>query len=231
VAGNAQKTPIAKGLERWSKARAEDAYRELGKALPASIASITGSIVEVKFEIAQGKPWTLANITVPIVCAQYARPPFQVGELGGVMPFDIAIGNISGLGPPSAPLPTMPVANLGGLVWVPVSSVAWSDPDDPNAYCIYGPNGFRARDTANNCSFVLDTENITETAKTTWKAQVGGISIVVDASGITLMGDATIDGGLNVTGTTEAGNGATGTFTTVDGKTVTVTAGIVTSIV
>ena len=64
----------------------------------------------------------------------------------------------------------------------------------------------------------------------------GAAGLKVESTATEFTGNVTIDGGLNVTGNTHsgtlhAGNGASGTFTSQDGKTITVVDGIITMIV
>lgn len=186
MANYSQKKPFTKSMERWIKQKVADGFAKRGLALPASVVAISGSIVTVQFE-ANLKPLTLPNVTVPMMFCQYNRPPIQIGELGGVIPFDVLMGFVSGLGSPTPPTKQMP-SNLGALVWVPVSSADWSAPDDPNAYCIYGPNGFRLRDTGNNCSIVSNTEDMTITGKNSITLKVGSMEIVITSSAITIDG-------------------------------------------
>jgi len=183
---NAQKTPFSMALEKFTKKRALDAYNALGKGLPASVVSVTGSIVTVKFEL-QSPPFNLPNVKVPIISPEYIRYPTQVGDLGVVVPFDVLLGAISGIGGSVARL-DVPPSNLGALVWTAISNVNWSTALDPNKIELYGPNGFYIHDTAANCSITGDKNNLTITAKTTLTLQVGSKSIVINSSGVTIDG-------------------------------------------
>lgn len=60
---------------------------------------------------------------------------------------------------------------------------------------------------------------------------VPGVRIEVSPTSISIIADVAVTGKLSTTAELEAGNGATGTFTSADSKTITVTKGIVTSIV
>ena len=184
---NSQKTPFARSMERWSQQKALDAYSQTGKALPATVTAVSGSIVTVKFDL-DTSPWTLPNITVPMVTPQYIRPPIQVGELGGVIPFDALMGNISGLGSASPPSIQLPPSNLGALVWVPVSSNKWSAPFDPNKIELWGPTGFYFRDENSQTTIEGDGQQVTISAPTSLTFKVGGKSIVIDSSGVTIDG-------------------------------------------
>jgi hypothetical protein len=192
MANNTQKTPFASAMERFAQQRALDAYNLTGKGLPCTVASVSGSIVTVNFEVSAA-PFTLPQLAVPMVGPEYIRYPTQVGDKGVVIPFDVLLGAISGMGGNIANL-NLPPSNLGALVFTAISNVNWSTTDDENAVVIYGPNGFILRDTGKNCTITGDTENITINAKTTLTLEVGGNSIVINSSGITITGTLTING-------------------------------------
>lgn len=135
-ANNAQKTPLGISLNRWGRGKAMDAIQELGKSLPATVVSVMGSIVQVKFEV-QSK-FTLSNVTIPLIGCEYARPPIQPGCRGFVIAADAYLGGMSGIGGGVADL--TPPANLTALVFAPIGNRGWTTVD-PNAYVIYGPNG------------------------------------------------------------------------------------------
>lgn len=190
MASNAQKTPVVKTLNEFAAKKAIDAIAILGKALPASVVSVSGSIVTVKFEL--DVTFTLPQVTVPIATSVYRREPTQVGDLGVVRPADVRLGGISGLGGGTANLTTP--SNLGALVWEPVANANWPATDDPNAYVIYGPNGAIIRDSGKNCQILLDQTKIEITGKNTVKVAVGANSITISSSGIDIEGTLTING-------------------------------------
>lgn len=196
MADNAQKTPLAVSLDRLGNVKAADAIGQLGKALPCSVVSVSGSIVTVKFEVQSG--YTLPNITCPVFGPQYIRYPLQVGDKGVVFPADAYLGGVSGLGGGVASLTTP--GNLSALVFFPIGNATWSAPDDPNAVVIYGPTGVIIRMADE--SVVLD----------------------LNPSKVDITGSVRISGNLSV------GTGASGSFTTPAGQTVTVQDGIITNI-
>lgn len=189
-ASNAQKTPFLRTINEFAERKAADAIQLLGKALPASVVSVSNSIVTVKFEL--NTTFTLPQVTVPIATSQYRREPTQVGDLGIVRPADVRIGGITGLGSGVADF-TLP-ANLAALVWEPVANSKWTATDDPNAYVIYGPNGVILRDTGSNCTFLLNQTLVTITGKDTATLQVGSNSITISSSGVDIQGTLTING-------------------------------------
>lgn len=157
MSGNALKTPFIRSLNRAAQKRALDAIQTLGKALPASVIAVSGSIVTVKFELSG--PYTLPQVTCPMFGPEYIRYPTQVGDKGVVFPADAYLGGITGLGGGIADL-TIP-ANLSALVFFPVANKGWSASDDPNAVVIYGPDGAIVRNTANTASIKLASSGIT----------------------------------------------------------------------
>jgi len=138
MADNAQKTWFGRDLNRFAEQKALDALQLTGKALPASVVSVAGSIVTVQFEISAA-PFTLPQVTVPILGPEYIRFPTQVGDKGFVVPADARLGAMSGLGKGTASL-ALP-ANLSALVFAPFGNKDWSATDDAQAAVIYGPNG------------------------------------------------------------------------------------------
>jgi len=195
TASNAQKTPLLRTLNEFTTRRIASYIQLLGKSLPASVVSVNGSIVTVKFEIQS--TFTLPQVTVPIATSQWRREPTQVGDMGIVRPSDAPLGAVSGLGASTATFSTL--GNLEALVWEPVASNKWPATPDPDKYVIWGPNGFFIADTGKNCTIVGDKENIVATAKTKLTLQVGSSSIVIDSSGVTING-VKIDTSSNVTG-------------------------------
>ena len=81
VADNAQKVHYVLALNNFAAQKALDAINLLGKALPASVVSVNGSIVTVKFEVNAGQQ-QLPNVTVPKLESQWFRAPTQVGDKG-----------------------------------------------------------------------------------------------------------------------------------------------------
>ena len=153
VADNAQKVPFIYAMNAFATQKALDAINLLGKALPASIVSITGSIVTVKFEVNAGQQ-QLPNITIPKLESQWLRAPTQVGDKGMVVPCDLYLGGMSGLGGGVADL-TQP-SNLGALAWIPVSNSSWSAPSDPNKAFVNGPDGVIIQDENGNTIITVD---------------------------------------------------------------------------
>lgn len=180
MADNVQKTPFAYSINRFGAKKARDAISILGKSLPASVVSVTGSIVKIKFELTS--PFTLPQIVVPLWGPEYIRYPTQVGDKGFVIPADAYLGGMSGLGGGIADLALL--ANLSALVFVPIGNSNWTATDDPNATVIYGPNGV-----------VLRTQD-------------SSVKIVLTPSGIAITGDVTITGKLSTSDESDLAGGS-----------------------
>lgn len=182
ASGNAQKTPIARTLNQFVERKARGLIDLLGKALPATVVSRSGTIVTVKFEIVS--PYTLPNVTLPMIGSEYIRLPIQPGCPGWVIPSDAYLGGMSGLGGGTADL-SMP-ANLSSLVWSPIGNANLSSADDDDAVVIYGPDGVILRDMQSRAVATIGPTSIT--------LQVGSISIVIDGTNITFNGPTVFNG-------------------------------------
>ena len=160
---NAQKTPLARALNATAQRRALDAIAVTGRALPAHVVAVSGSIVTVAFDVSG--PWTIPNVTCPIQGPEYIRMPTRVGDKGCVFPADASLGGNSGLGSGLATIPSLP-ANLSAVVFFPFGNSTWTATDDPNAVVIYGPNGAIIRDTGGNSKVTVTPSLITLEATT-----------------------------------------------------------------
>lgn len=148
-----QKLPLARSLNRIAEQKAANAIQLLGKALPAQVTAVMGSIVTVKFLI-QSTTFTLQQVTIPVGMPEYIRLPVQVDDLGVVFPADVFLGGVTGLGSGVASL-TLP-ANLSSLVFFPVGNKNFSTTDDPNKLVLYGPDGVVVRTLDKSLSMVMD---------------------------------------------------------------------------
>jgi len=132
------KTALARSLELFANRKVGAAMQLMGQSLPASVVSRTGGIVTVNFELTN-VPFTLPQITVPMIGSEYVRLPIQPGCMGWVIPADAYLGGMSGLGGGTADLTKRP--NLSNLVWSPIGNKNWSASEDDNALVLYGPDG------------------------------------------------------------------------------------------
>jgi hypothetical protein len=167
MASNAQKTPLARTLNQFAERKVIGAISLLGRALPAKVTAVSGSIVTVAFQV-NAAPYTLPSVTVPLAGPEYSRPPTQRGDLGVVFPADAYLGGVSGLGGGVADLKMR--ANLSSLVFFPIGNKGWGESDDPNSFVIWGPDGV-----------ILRTGN-------------KSVTLTLSSSGIAIKGDLTVTG-------------------------------------
>lgn len=157
-----------------------------GKTWPCTIKSVGAQTVTVAFEGVS--PWSVQTMTIPIAQSRYQRLPLQVGDQGLAMSASTYIGGVSGVGG-TASL-TRTYGNLSRLVFVPVSSRAWSAPADPNSHLIQGPSGV-----------TLQTEDGTGKAVLTSSSLVltfGGQTITFSAAGIVVTEGDVVVGGTHI---------------------------------
>jgi hypothetical protein len=190
-----QKVAFARSMEQFANRKITGAMAALGQSLPASVVSRTGGIVTVKFEIATtpNSPYTLPNIKVPLVGAEFARAPIGAGTKGFVITADAYLGGMSGLGGGVADL--SPRGNLSMLVWTPIGNTAWMAAIDDNAYEAYGPNGVNLYNTAKTAILKVTTAECSITPP------IGNPFIV--------NGNLVVTGNIQLAGTIEAQAGGT----------------------
>lgn len=175
MSGVSRKLPLGRTLNQIAMGRAEDAIQLLGKALPCSVVSRTGTIVKVRFEV--NSVFTLADVVCPLAGSEYARPPIQPGCKGVAFPADAYLGGMSGLGGGVADLTRH--ANLSTLVFFPIGNTGHQTVD-PNVHTIYGPAGVTLRDSGGAAVFQLTATSMT--------LSVAGHSIVINNTGVVIDG-------------------------------------------
>lgn len=193
MADNAQKTALARTLNQAIIQRALGLIQQTGKSLPASVVSRNGGIVTVKFEIANtpNSPYTLPNVTVPMIGSEFVRLPIKAGTLGFVIPADAYLGGMSGLGGGTADL-SQP-ANLSALVWSPIGNKNWTASDDEDAVVIYGPDGAILRNVAKTAVLKVTT------LESSWQPAPG--QPVILKGNVIVQGNLQLQGAIqNVTG-------------------------------
>lgn len=184
--------------------RARDAIQKTGMALPCKVTAVSGQFVTVSFEV-NASPWSLPTITIPKAEGKWHFSPTQVGDYGVTISADVLLAAISGVSTEVADFSQR--ANLGStLYWMPIGNKSYT-PVDQNAGMSEGPNGWTMQ-TADGNAVVTVGPSATE-------IKFGSINVTVNASGVSVS------------------TGATGTFTSADtpSKSITVTNGIITSIV
>ena len=174
---NGQTIPVVRTLTTFVQNEIYNQLQQMGQSLPVSIVEVDGPFVTVKFEV-QSPDITFPNIKVAQAISRYARPPTQIGDKGFVVAADVYLGGVTGLGGGYANYGRIE-SNLSTLVYVPLSNISWPSVDQ-NAYNITAPNGAVIKDDSGNSVITLTPSSIT--------LQCGGSSIVIDASGVTIMG-------------------------------------------
>jgi hypothetical protein len=137
MADNYLKLWLQSNLNQIAIKNAQQAIQNSGRTLPCRITAIDGSIVTVAIE-ADTSPWTIPPLTIPKAESEWMRAPVQIGTKGIVIPSDVYLGGISGLGGGVANM--TPVGNLSALVFVPVANKNFSQVNT-NASYISGPEG------------------------------------------------------------------------------------------
>jgi hypothetical protein len=163
MANNAQKTPFQVSMNQFAAKKAANAIQNLGKSLPASVVSVDGSIVTVKFELTN-TPFTLPNVTVPMFGPEYIRYPIRPGDKGTVVAVDARLGGQTGLGVGTASL--APAANLSTLFFMPLANKNWTVADSPDQVVIYGPDGALLRTIGGGSSLLVNNAGVQATAPT-----------------------------------------------------------------
>jgi hypothetical protein len=199
-ATNALKTPLARSLEQFANRKVHSAIELLGHALPCTVAKVVSSgIVTVNFELTN-VPFTLPQITVPVLAFEYVRYPIQKGCKGGVISFDAYMGGMSGLGGGTADLTRRP--NLSNLMFVPSGNSGWSATDDPNSLVLYGPDGVIIRDLNKKNTLNVNQSQVTFTISN------GAMTIdMTSGSPMILNGNLQVSGGIALGGNITAVDG------------------------
>ncbi len=123
------------GLNALITQKVSGANQSTGRSYPVRVVSVENSFVTVAFDL--NTPYTLPQVTVPVMESKYIRLPIQVGDLGIVISADTYIGNVTGVNNVTPDL--TPPFNLSALVYVPVSNMNWAS-INPNAVVITAPN-------------------------------------------------------------------------------------------
>ena len=166
-----QKVPLAQSLNTLAIHTANDTVGRMGQSLPCTVVAINNGFVTVNFEV--NSYFTLPQIEVPIAMSQYVRLPIQVGDIGFCVAADALLGGLTGLG--SGVPDLTPPGSLSALVFVPISKMSWQMVNE-NQLVMYGPNAVVIRDINNT------------------------VSITVNASGVSIIGNVTVQGTITASG-------------------------------
>ena len=182
MSNSAQKFPLQISLGNIAKKGANDAISLLGMSLPASVVSVSGAFVTVKFEILSD--YSLPQITVPVLGSLYVREPLQTGDKGVLIPCDANIAGITGQDGSTADM-TAP-ANLSGLMFMPIGNMNWKSVD-PSMLTLTGLSDLMVR----NNSHQLQLEDI-NTAWTTLISDINALLLIIapaiNAAALTVAG-------------------------------------------
>jgi hypothetical protein len=180
---NEQKTPLARTLPLFVGQTALGEILKAGLALPGHVLSVTGQIVTVAFDVTG---LSLPQVTMPVAGSVYVQLPIQAGDKGVALPASVFLGGVSGLGTGTADI-AVQEGNLSSLIWVPVSNTAW-DSGAPTSVVIAGPGGVILKNTAGTTIATLTGTTITLSGQDTVTVEVGGVSVVITSSGVTIAG-------------------------------------------
>ena len=186
---NALKTPYFQTFGKGVQRRITNAAELQGKALPCTVAAVTGSIVTVTFDVLTA--FTLPRVTMPTAFPKYIRVPLQPGDKGLAVPADIPIAGAAGLG--GGINRATPPSNLGALLFVPVGSAAF-EAVDPMTLVLSGPNGVLLQDEAATTTVSITPTAILMTNATSVAMVSGGSSVTVTPAGVAIVGTLTING-------------------------------------
>jgi hypothetical protein len=204
MSDNTYKTPLNNSLNIFADGKIDAANAMNGKSLPCSVVSVKGAMITVKFELKTDTTYTLPQVTVPLAGAEYIRYPIKEGDKGFVTSASASLSAMSGQGDNASSLVLQ--GNLSALVFIPFGNVYWVNVD-PTSVTIYANKNLET-------TFALNPTSIKMKAP----------------KGVHIEAQTNINGSLQVSDNVIVGNGASGTFTSVDGFSITVQDGIVTNI-
>jgi len=149
MADDSQKSPLIKNLQYYVQAMIDHALETLGKSLPCTVSSVddTGTVVTVDIDV-QDPVQQFPQLTVPVLYPRYVRFPIQPGDPGMLVPCDVYLGGVSGLGGGTATM--APQGNLSAVGFLALGGGELRPADDPEATEINGPNGVILRDDGEN---------------------------------------------------------------------------------
>jgi len=181
-------------LQRTAEKMVRYAMERMGKSLPCHVVAVTGQIVTVAFDLPQGAPWVLPNITLPKAEGPWGNSPTQIGDVGITIPSDVYLGAVSGLGGNYSGY--RPPGNLESLVWIPIAQKSTSI-SNQNAYLIQGPDGWILQTTQGTNCTIIGNQNEIDLTYGSSNITINGSSISMTAGGQTVTLDSN---GLNING-------------------------------
>ena len=190
-----QKIPFAKSINNFAERKVASALQLTGKALPCSVVSVSGSIVTVSFDVITNGI-TLPQVTIPMFGGEYIRYPTQVGDKGFVIPSDVSLRGVTGLGTGTPDLSDP--GNLTALVFMPVGNKNWFSVNS-NYLVMYGESGVEITTKNSDCKLTLTSSGIT--------IDLNGGNLNINNGNVIIEGNLTVDGlitglsGAEITGT------------------------------
>jgi len=194
---NAQKTPLTRILQRAIASGSIEQIGRLGLCLPGHVVSVSGIMVTVAFDVLTLPPSvpgkappqpvaSLPTVTIPLASSAYVRLPIQTDDVGIAIPASVLLGSIIGkpgcstpvLGPDGAPNPS-------ALFWLPIGTLGFS-PVNPQMLVLYGPLGVEILGVPPPTGLSVGPKVLVGSSSIT--LSVGASSIVISASGVTIMG-------------------------------------------
>jgi len=181
-----KRLPLQYSMGKLIDKKINSALQNNGEILPCSVVEIDGAIVTVSFQ-SQLPPnfpglSSLPQVQMPLAGAEYIRYPIKVGDKGLAMSANVSIGIISGLGNQSNGL--IEPGNLSSMVFFPIGNVDWAD-FDPQSLTLYA--------SATGALIKISPNTIT--------LSIGGTSLIVASSGVTINGNLTVTGTVTGQGT------------------------------
>ena len=193
-----RKLPIFQNLVETARQQSQRTEHMSPRTMPASVVSVSGQIVTVKFEVKS--EFNLPQIQVPIFGSEYIRIPVQPGCKGILIPSDYYLGGISGLGAGTATLAKQ--GNLSNLSFFPIGNKNWSSVDK-DTLTLYGVKGVEIMDKQGGNSLISIKDDAISMTNGSSSVTVssngseishGSNSVKADSSGVTVTGTLTING-------------------------------------
>ena len=157
--------------------------QQLGAALPCHVTAVDGQFVTVAFDLPQGAPWVLPDITIPKAEGSWINSPTQVGDPGMTVAAQAYLHPITGQyqGNPAWRIP----GNLDALVWIPVANVGNKIPNQ-NAALVQGPDGAIIQTTQGTASSIVTNQSGTTVTYGSTVLTVADGEITMTAGGQTV---------------------------------------------
>ena len=188
-----QKLPFGQAISAFTANQTESGIQSQGRAWPCYVTQVSGSIVTVKFALTTNE--TIPEVTIPVFGPEYIRYPIQVGDKGFVVPADVSLRDMSGLGVGIPDFSTP--GNLSALVFMPIGNKNWFAVDG-QYLVMYGPSGVEISTKNMDCTLTLNSSGIT--------INLNGGNLIVNNGDTTMNGNLTVNGlitgtqGFNISG-------------------------------